>query len=88
MFTPPVHRWTLTQTILSGKDDCAVKMLEQAFIMGHPIASQMLRHDAGKKIYIYIQYIHYRSNVLENLLLQGFFFIFTMFYIIVKTSTL
>nr|XP_046159659.1 uncharacterized protein LOC123998645 isoform X1 [Oncorhynchus gorbuscha] len=42
-----ICRWTLTQTILSGKDDCAVKMLEQAFIMGHPIASQMLRHDAG-----------------------------------------
>ncbi|CAB1342352.1 unnamed protein product, partial [Coregonus sp. 'balchen'] len=29
-----ICRWLLTQTILSGKDDCAVKMLKQAFIMG------------------------------------------------------
>eukprot|EP00063_Salmo_salar_P074769 XP_014049604.1 PREDICTED: uncharacterized protein LOC106601777 [Salmo salar] len=42
-----ICRWLLTQTILSGKDDCAIKMLKQAFIMGHPIASQMLRYDAG-----------------------------------------
>ena len=29
-----------------------------------------------------ISYIHYRSNVLEHLLIQGFFFILTIFHIV------